>query len=185
MQFEQVADKPQSIASLGPIAQICWVAKDLRVALDFWTTTMGVGPFFLLEHQRPTNVKAYGRPIEIDYSAALGSWQDMSIEIIQQHSPEKTFYTDWLDRGQTGPHHLLIDVPDMTAAETAIVQKGGLLVYEKSSETSSVKYFDLGAGGPYIEIGRAPPGAGDILGRIREASRNWDGSDPIRSFQQL
>jgi len=183
MTIGQAAALPRSIASLGPIAQICWITDDLHKTLDFWTGTLGVGPFFVLEHQRPTNVKAWGKPVEIDYSAALGYWGDMSIEFIQQHSKTKTFFSDWLARGQTGPHHVLINVPDMAEAEETMRSKGGTLVYEKSSETSTVKYFDMGEDGPYIEIGWAPPGTGSKLEQLRAAARNWDGRDPIRPFK--
>jgi len=176
------ATLPGSIASLGPIGQICWMTDDLRKTVNFWTGTLGVGPFFILEHQTPTDVKAYGKPVAIDYSVALGYWGDMNIEFIQQHSPAKTFFSDWLARGQTGPHHLRIDSADIEAAEKTITAKGGVLVYEKSSEISIGKYFDMGENGPYIEIVWAPPGTGAKMEEVRAAARNWDGRDPIRAF---
>jgi hypothetical protein len=48
-----------------------YVVRDLHRAMEYWTTVLGVGPFFLVEHAHMEDYEAYGEPMAIDMSVAI------------------------------------------------------------------------------------------------------------------
>ena len=47
----------------GEMRQIAFVVRDLEKALDYWTRTLGVGPFFVMRDVVPDNYRYRGRPV--------------------------------------------------------------------------------------------------------------------------
>jgi hypothetical protein len=48
--------------SSNSIFQNAWVVDDLDQTIDYWTNTMGVGPFYLMEYQGGPEFEYRGQP---------------------------------------------------------------------------------------------------------------------------
>lgn len=172
-----------TIASLGPVIQLAFVPQDFEACLDFWTRTMGVGPFTLMEHIRADSTHYLGEPTEIDMTAAIGYWGDMQIEIIKQHCDTPSIYKSWLDEGREGLHHVLIAVDEMQQALEVCYRAGARLLQHSTYRGGSaeVAYLDTGGGpGSMLELWQGDDPGRAFFASVREAARIWDGSDPIR-----
>lgn len=172
----------RQITALGEIMQLAYVPGDFDAALQYWTGTMGVGPFFMLEHVGLENTKYRGVPTQIDFSIAIGYWNDLQIELIRQHNLAPSIYTTWRDEGHEGLHHVCILVEDMVEARAAVAQADGRVVQEATLPGGGeVIYVDTGGGpGTMVEILKPAPGGREAFAMMRAAARNWDGGDPVR-----
>ncbi|WP_309604490.1 VOC family protein [Phenylobacterium sp.] len=172
------------IASLGAVMQIAYVPSDFEAALAFWTRTMGVGPFFALDHVQLEDVKYRGAPAQIDFSMVIGYWGDIQIELIRQHNDAPSIYKAWRDEGREGVHHVCILVDDMAAARAVCARAGAVVVQEgKVAGGGEVIYVDTGGGpGTLVEILKTGAGGREFFGMMREAARGWDGTDPVRKL---
>jgi len=57
----------------GAIRQNGYVIRDIDAALKHWTTVLGVGPFFYLEHVKVDNFRYRGQPSNAEFSVALAN----------------------------------------------------------------------------------------------------------------
>lgn len=170
------------IARLGTVMQMAYVPKDLDAALGYWTQTMGVGPFFRLEHIALDKAKYRGEEVEVDFSVLIGYWGDIQIELIEQHDDAPSIYKRWRDEGREGLHHVCIVVNDIAHAR-AVCREAGARVEQEIWVTGGGEaiYVDAGGGpGSLIEIIQLPQASHDFFAFMREAARTWDGSDPVR-----
>ena len=171
------------IASLGPIMQLAFVPADVNKAVRFWVETMGAGPFFAADHVKMENVKYKGQPADIDFSMLLGYWGDMQIEFIHQHNETPSIYSNWLKEGHVGLHHVCLLVDDMKHARDVCARAGATVVQEGLTRGGAAEaiYVDTGGGpGTMVEILKPAPATLGWFSKLREASRNWDGTDPVR-----
>ena len=170
------------IASLGTVMQIAYVPADFDAALAFWTKTMGVGPFFALDHVKLEEVTYRGAPADVDFSMVIGYWGDIQIELIRQHNDTPSIYKAWRDEGREGVHHVCILVDDMALAREACAQAGAVVVQQgKVAGGGEVIYVDTGGGpGTMVEILKTGAGGREFFGMMRDAARGWDGTDPVR-----
>lgn len=172
-----------TIASLGPVTQLAFVPRDFEACLDFWTNTMGAGPFTLMEHIEADSTSYHGRPTVIDITAAMGYWGDMQIEIIKQHCDTPSIYRSWLDERREGLHHVLVAVDDMQHALEVCYRAGARLLQQSTYRGGSaeVAYLDTGGGqGTMLELWKGDDAGRAFFASLREAARNWDGSSPVR-----
>lgn len=177
--------KPKSaIATLGEVMQLAYVPSDFDGALKFWIETMGAGPFFALDHVKLDDLKYLGQPADIDFSMVLGYWQDMQIELIRQHNDAPSIYKRWRDEGREGLHHVCILVDDMAHARKICAGAGASIAQEgKLAGGGEVIYADTHGGpGTMVEILKPAPGTRELFAMMREAARNWNGSDPVRKL---
>jgi methylmalonyl-CoA/ethylmalonyl-CoA epimerase len=169
------------IASLGPVMQLAYVPVDFDQALDFWTKTMGVGPFLQLKHIRVPSARYRGRATQFDFSVSLAQWNDLQIELIQAHDDVPSVYTEWLKSGHEGLHHVCLLVDDMKHARSVCQDAAVEVVQEIMLDGGEAIYVDTGGGpGTLVEILQAPAGLYDLFDAVRAASHNWDGQDPLR-----
>lgn len=170
------------IANLGEVMQLAYVPADFEAALSFWTKTMGAGPFFALDHVRLESVKYLGAPTDVDFSMALGYWGEIQIELIRQHNGAPSIYKAWRDEGREGLHHVCILVDDMAEARRACAEAGATIAQEGLvAGGGEVIYADTGGGpGTMVEILKPGPGSREFFAMMRDAARNWDGSEPLR-----
>lgn len=170
------------IAQLGTVMQIAFVPGDFDAAVRHWTETMGVGPFFLLEHVGLVNTKHHGVASEIDFSIAIAYWGDLQVELVQQHNQAPSIYKTWLDEGREGLHHVCILVDDMAKARAVCAAAGAKVAQEAEVPGGgSVIYVDTGGGpGSLLEILQPPQASLDGFAYIREQCRQWDGTNPLR-----
>ncbi|MCY1270751.1 Glyoxalase/Bleomycin resistance protein/Dioxygenase superfamily protein [compost metagenome] len=173
----------RGLAALGPVMQMAFVPVDFDAALKFWTQTMGAGPFFLMEHIQAENMQYRGMPADIDFTAAMGYWGDMQIELIKQHNSTPSIFADWQSKGLDGLHHICIAVDDMEHA-LAVCAAAGCEVLQRAQfrgGNAEVVYVDTHGGpGSIVELWKGDDAGRAFFAGLRQAAQNWDGSDPIR-----
>jgi len=81
-------------------------------------------------------------------------------------------------------HHICIFVKSIAEARAACAAVGAeILVEGKVGEDGEVIYVDAGQGpGGVIELLQNMTGADAIFQSIKDAGKNWDGSDPLRKL---
>jgi hypothetical protein len=90
----------------GPVRQTAYLVRDIDSAMRHWTTTMGVGPFFLLKDHAPGGATFRGEPTDMCISLAFAQCGAVQIELIQQHNAAPSLFKEALDAGREGLHHL-------------------------------------------------------------------------------
>ena len=60
--------RPGTIPQLGDIMQLAYLPSDFDASLKYWTETMGVGPFFLIENVQLGDARYRGAPSETHFS---------------------------------------------------------------------------------------------------------------------
>lgn len=175
---------PESIARLGNIMQMAYVPADLETALNYWTRTIGAGPFFAIEHVKLDGVLYRGQPLNVDFSMMLGYWGEMQIELIRQHNDAQSIFSAWRNRGGEGLHHVCVLVDDMPSARSACAGAGLQVAQEaRVPGGGEVIYVDA-IGGPasFVEILKPSPGTREFFKMMRDAHSSWDGKDPVRKL---
>jgi methylmalonyl-CoA/ethylmalonyl-CoA epimerase len=160
--------------------QMAFVPDDFDAALDYWTKTMGAGPFFLIENVALEEMRYRGQPSDFVFTMALGYLGDMQIELIKPLNNALSIYD-----GQKGAglHHVCILTDDVAKAKQMAFDSGAeLLVEAKVGADGGVIYLETGGGpGTIVEVLHGGSGP-DLFGMMREAARDWDGSDPVRKL---
>ena len=172
-----------SIASLAPVMQLAFVPRDVDAALDFWIKVIGAGPFFRLPHISYKAARYRGQPSNVDFSVLIGYWGDLQIELIQQHCDSPSIYKAWLDEGREGLHHVCLLVDSIAHAREVCAKAGATVEQEVFLDNAEAIYVDTGGGaGSLVEILQPSPDFDGLFTMMREAARDWDGSDPVRSL---
>lgn len=176
----------------GPLRQVAFVIRDLDRALQYWTETLGVGPFFVLRNMCPENYRYRGRSSPSPrLSIALGNSGDVQVELIQQHDDRASAYLEFLQAGREGFQHVSswLNRTDYDATMQQQRAAGVAVVHEGSIPGSGVRfaYFatdDASApGGLLYEIADVlEPHIYPVMQMISDAARDWDGAAPVREI---
>ena len=173
----------RAIAKLGPVGQLAYLPQDFDAAVKYWTETMGVGPFYLMENVALGDAKYKGVPTGAVFSIAIAYWGDVQIELIRPENSEPSIYTG--EYAVTDSlHHICIFVDSIEEARAACAEAGAeILVEGKVGADGEVIYVDPGKGpGHVIELLQNMTGADAIFQMIKDAGKDWDGTDPVRSL---
>ena len=173
------------IRSLGDLMQIAFVPENIDAALQYWTKTMGVGPFVRLEHAQNALTKTTfrGQPCEADYSLMIAYWGDVQVELIEQHNDAPSIYTEWRNNRSEGMHHVSILADDFEHVKKVCFAAGCSLLQDGESESAVFAYFDTHAGaGSILEVLCPGPEIRAYHQFMKTTCRGWDGKDPIRQF---
>ncbi|MGP1282166.1 MAG: VOC family protein [Parasphingopyxis sp.] len=171
------------LAAIGPVMQMAYVPGDFDAAVRYWTGTMGVGPFFLIENIALEDMRYRGEPSAAVFSIALAYWGDVQIELIRPENDAPSLYGgDYGVRDRL--HHVCILTDDIGKARAICdTQSAEILVEAKVGADGAVLYADPGAGpGHVVEILQPASGSADLFAMIRAAAADWDGSDPLRTL---
>jgi hypothetical protein len=175
--------KLSKIKALGDVVQMAYLPEDFDAALKYWTETVGVGPFFLMENVRLGEMKYRGQPTDSVFSIAIGYWGDIQIELIRPENDAPSIYNG--EYGVTDRmHHICIFVKSIEEARAACAEVGAeVLVEGKVGDDGAVIYVDAGGGpGTVIELLQPMGGSEGLFDMMREAARSWDGSEPLRKL---
>ncbi len=172
-------------ALFGPVMQLGFVVPDLERAACHWTS-LGVGPFFLLEHIEFTECCYRGVPTTFDMSAAIAQWGAVQVELIQQHDGQPSIYTEFSGSCDGGLHHVGV-MTDSIAGQIERLATAGITPVQWGSAANGVRfaYVDTdalpgGHPGSMVELIQHGPAIDSFFAMVRESALNWDGNDPVR-----
>jgi len=171
------------IKALGDIIQLAYLPSDFDATLKYWTETMGVGPFYLMENVQLGEMKYRGKPTTSVFSIAIAYWGDIQIELIRPENDAPSIYTgEYAVKDRL--HHVCIFVESIVQARQACAAIGAeVLVEGKVGDSGEVIYVDAGGGpGHVIELLQPMAGSEGLFQMIKDAARDWDGSDPLRTL---
>lgn len=169
------------IKALGDIIQMAYLPSDFDAALRHWTEAVGVGPFFVLENIQLGEMRYRGQPTDARFSIAIGYWGDIQIELIRPENDAPSIYSgEYAVKDRL--HHICIFVKSIDEARRACAAVGAeILVEGKVGDSGEVIYVDAGGGpGHVIELLQPMAGSEGLFDMMREAARDWDGSEPVR-----
>lgn len=166
-------------------AQIGWVVDDIDAAIDWWRTTAGVGPFFVRKRSRVTDATYRGEPVgSYDLTLAFTQLGGMQLELIAQHDPQRSPYNEGGFAGDR-VHHFGGFVDDLDVAVGRYRARGADVVYSGRVGELRFVYVDTVAeSGCMTELFERTPALVAQFATIARASATWDGSEPIRSFDE-
>lgn len=166
----------------GSVCQNGYVVRDIEAAMDHWINVMGVGPWFYIEDVKTDWFKHRGVPSDVKMSIALANSGDLQIELIQQRNNAPSLYKEFLDAGHEGLQHVAYWTHDYKDLYDKALSLGYTVGHEGSigGEQGGFAYFDTQAHpGTIIEISDISGAKGQSFAQIRQASQDWDGSNPI------
>ena len=167
----------------GAVTQNGYVVRDIQTAMRHWIEVLGVGPWYYVERAPIVDFTYKGEPSAAEVSIALANSGSLQIELIQQRNDAPSMYRDFLAAGHEGLQHVAYwtttfdaDLQRILDAGYAIGQSG------RVGDRGPFVYFQTeGHPGTVVELSDVSGPKGRMFQRIAEASRDWDGSDPIRT----
>ena len=177
----------------GGMRQLAFVVRDMNATLDYWTRSLGVGPFHVFSNVEFSDYVYRGAPGPSPRLDIALSWSGaFQIEIIKQTNDAPSAYADFLKGGMEGMHHVCAwyeNAAAYDARRTSLLAGCATLVHEGSmgsaalATTARFAYFETGdsPGNFYFEISEGlVPSLKPFMTLIEESARSWDGKDPIR-----
>jgi Glyoxalase/Bleomycin resistance protein/Dioxygenase superfamily len=169
---------------LGGVRQVGYVVADIEQAMRHWSSALGVGPWFYKEEVGTTEFRYHGQASALPrLSIALANSGDMQLELIQQRNDAPSLYLDTLKRNGEVAQHVAYWTEDRFDEWCATLVARGYVEGHggRMGQRGRFAYFvhrDLPSG--MIELSETTGGKGDYFKMIRDAARDWDGSEPIR-----
>jgi hypothetical protein len=166
------------------IIQMAYVVADLHAAIGHWTRTLGVGPWFVLEHFTGESPVYRGQPSRAEITLAMSFAGHMNIELIQVKNDAPSVYRELIERRGYGFHHWGVATWNFDAAVAQYERAGYPLAFRLAVPSGGrVGYMDTTTVLPgYTELIELGGAFDEVFGRFHRASVGWDGKDPIRSF---
>lgn len=171
----------------GQIRQLGYVVPDIEAAMNYWSTTLGVGPWYYNPRVPIVNYHYDGVAYEPHNSVALANSGFVQVELIQTRNAVPSMYRDFQDAGRTGLQHVAYWTEDYDAdLERLLAQGFRPKMSGEVGERGRFVYFDTEYHpGTVIELSEVAGPKGRLFQAIREASDAWDGRDPVRPFPDL
>jgi methylmalonyl-CoA/ethylmalonyl-CoA epimerase len=156
----------------GSLQQVAFVVKDLTAGMEFFSRTMGVARFYVIEDfgLKARDKTFRGCPTEQNFKLALAYSGDTQIELIQ-HLSGDTCYKEHLERRGEGLHHLgffLYDPQEYQSALDSLGAGGYSPLMSGRFGTTRYTYFDTEAAiGSIMEIVYLDSGGRDFMAKIK------------------
>lgn len=166
----------------GTMKQVGIVVRDIDKAMHHWAQVCGVGPWFYTEKLPLTSFQYGGEHFDdIHLSIALANSGDIQLELIQQRCDRPSMYRDFLNAGHEGMQHWSSWPENYDDLLDAALQKGYQIGHQGNSPRGRFVYLAAqDHPGSVIEMAELTPTRSSIFNAVKEAARDWDGTDPIR-----
>jgi catechol 2,3-dioxygenase-like lactoylglutathione lyase family enzyme len=171
---------------LGPRTQIGMVVRDIEAATTFWSQELGVGPWIIIESSGADRRFVHrGEVTPVEMVIAFSYTGETQLEIISQTNTAPSLYTEFLDEGREGFHHLGFWPEDFDASCKALEAAGfaELSSLYLPDGTKNVSYYTspecIGA---FVELAPMTPFRKRYMTAIERLANSWDGSRPLRRF---
>jgi len=167
----------------GPIRQNAYVVHDLEESMRQWLS-IGIGPWTVLPSFAQSDSRFRGQVTAPVVSIAFANSGDLQIELIHQEDESPSIYKEFTDGGRTGFHHIAFWSEDFDAT-MARAEGAGWPVVHSGSGGGMAKFAYLDPGGftsTAVEIMELNGVTRWMTELVRDAARDWDGTDPVRSL---
>ncbi|VTU33939.1 VOC family protein [Variovorax sp. PBL-E5] len=171
----------------GEIRQLGYVVPDIEAAMDYWSRTLGVGPWFYNPKVPIVNYRYRGEEHAPHNSVALANSGFVQVELIQTRNDVPSMYRDFQQAGRTGLQHVAYWTSNYDADLDRLLRQGFKAVMSgEVGERGRFVYFDTEYHpGTVIELSEVAGPKGRMFDLIRQSSEGWDGADPVRPFPDL
>lgn len=171
----------------GTVFQLAYVVEDVAAAIAHWTRTLGIGPFFMFPLPLTLDwLELDGRRVDEHdiLSAAALAWSgDVQIELLAPGSAPSP-YREFLNAGRSGVQHVGMYATDYDRQMADARAAGITVAMEGVLPLSRFAYLrtDTVFAGTMLELIEPQPAMIELFDQIRDASRGWDGRDPVRQL---
>jgi len=166
----------------GEIRQLGYVVRDIEAAMRHWIDVVGVGPWFYAEHMPFQNFAYKGQLSDVRVSIALANSGPLQVELIQQRNDAPSMYLDFLAAGNEGLQHFCFWPEDYDGMLRLAAERGYRIGQSGDSSRGPFAYLETEAHpGTVVELAVLSPTRKRVFDAIEEASRGWDGRDPVRT----
>ena len=142
---------------LPPVHQIGIVVRDIEKAAEHYTSTFGIGPFFIIDVDMEGAILR-GKPINTKIKAGFAQSGPLQIEFIQPVEGEN-LYTEFLATEGEGLHHLAFQVEDLDATLAEFAKVGIEPIFHHNIGGFAFAYLNTDkVGGVLIELLCPPRG---------------------------
>lgn len=176
----------------GAVRQAGYVVRDIEAAMEYWSRTLGIGPWYYNPKVPIVNYRYDGQPYEVHNSVALANSGPLQMELIQTRNDVPSMYRDFLRAGHTGLQHVAYWTESFDADLERLQQQGFVVKMSgEVGEKGRFVYFEQRDDAPgvhpgtVIELSEVAGPKGKLFKLIRESSEGWDGQDPVRAFPDL
>ena len=170
----------QSSIKNKTIVQNAYVVNDLRQAIERWSTTLGLGPFFVLENIT-LDCMSRGKPTAIDVSAAFVQSGSLNIELLQQLNDAPSMIRDVYRSGEEGFHHVCIFTDNYDDEVERYRKAGCELALEQDLGAYRTGFINaVNTLGYMIELVDDVPEMRATYKKVKQAAEAWDGTNLIR-----
>ena len=123
--------------------QTAYVVKNIEESEKWFGSTLGVPIWARSEVVLDENCQYRGQPADSAMLISLGFAGDVQIELIQPVRGQ-SIYTEFLDQGRSGLHHIAFVVPEYDQVVAAFEQRNCELLQQGSLSDGQVRfsYFD-------------------------------------------
>jgi methylmalonyl-CoA/ethylmalonyl-CoA epimerase len=173
---------PSPRMPFGPVMQLGFVVPDLERAMEHWSGTIGVGPFFVLSHIQFAETFYKGKPTSFDMSVGVAQWGEVQVELIQQFDDVPSIYSEFPGRALGGLQHLGV-MTRSVADDIERLRTRGIEPTQWGSTANGIRFAYVSTDqhpGAMIELIEHGPAIDGFFGMVREAARDWDGRQPVR-----
>jgi hypothetical protein len=171
---------------LGAVRQFAFVVNDIRAAMNYWTSVMGVGPFFYFEQAPVKNLKYKGVASAAKLSVAFANTGSMQIELIQPLDDHPSIFRDFRRLGLEGHQHVSFWT---TALDRWVEQceRAGVAVLQSGHTGAEDGRFVFVAAehhpGVIVEISEVQGWKAQFFSEVARAAEGWGGKDPVRKLE--
>jgi hypothetical protein len=168
----------------GAVCQIAYIVEDIHVAMERFTKTLHVGPWFFMQSVQIKNATYRGKPTGFTGSLAAGNAGHVMIELIHQANDAPSVFTEVIETRGYGMHHQGIAVRNYDAQMAAYRALGyEMAFYSETDLPNRNAYMDTHGEFPFfVEVIEATEPLEAIFTGVYQASIDWDGKNPIRDF---
>jgi hypothetical protein len=166
----------------GPVMQLGFVVPDLERAMEHWTGTVGVGPFFVMSHIKFAEAIYRGAPTDADISVAVAQWGEVQVELIQQFNESPSIYSHFPGRAAGGLQHVGV-MTTSVRDDLEQLRTRGIEAVQQGSTANGIRFAYINTDqhpGGMIELIEHGPAIDGFFAMVRDAAQGWDGSKPVR-----
>lgn len=168
------------------VIQTAFVVNDLEEAAKHWITTLGVGPFYIVNRPKIADETYRGVKANVEFSTAITQAGGIQIELAVQHCDSPSCYRDIYEQGQEGLHHIAVFAEDYDAEMARYAEQDIQVASAGRMGPMRFSYVDTSKEiGVMTEVLEGVPFIRSYFENLKTACEGWDGSRPIRDASEL